>query len=218
MPAGDGELYVYALAESGLPRTMRVLGHTLHALPVGAVYAIVERHPDRAQPTTEGLQEQHAIVANLAARGPALLPARFGSRIDGRALREMIAQRQSTILESLARVRGRRQMTLRVFGAVQPAAAADTRAATGTAFLKSRQSRAHEVPPEVRSIRDALGSLAEAERVERGEGGLRVTVFHLMSVGNVESYKKKAAALQLGPHSLTVSGPWPPFAFAPELF
>jgi hypothetical protein len=218
MAAGEGELYVYALADPGLPRTLRVLGQTLHTLSLGSIDVIVQRHRERVGPTLEALQEQHAIITKLVDRVGGLLPARFGSRISHRTLQEIVSQRESEILESLARVRGRYQMTIRVFGAADATSPPGARASTGTTFLKDRQARAHHVPPEVATIREALGSLAAAERVETGERGLRVTVFHLVSAENVERYKRKAAALQLAPLQVKVSGPWPAFAFAPELF
>ena len=218
MPAGDRELYVYALADPGLPRTLRLLGHTLTTLSLGAIDVVIERQIQPVQPTAESLREQHAIVTKLASRVGGLLPARFGSLINERRLREVLSQREPEILESLGRVRGRHQMTIRVFGAVDSTTPVDEAPSTGTAFLQRRRIRAHHVPPEVATIRDVLASLVAAERVETGERGLRVTVFHLVSTDHVESYKIKAAGLQLAPHHVTVSGPWPAFAFAPELF
>ena len=218
MAGRDETLYVFALADPGRPRTIRLLGHQLHRLSLGAVDAIVERRRGRVKPTTKALQQQHAIVGLLVSRTRALLPARFGSTIEREALRAIAASRTPEILDALARVRGRRQMTIRVFGSGDRTVPTDDRTTSGTAFLKSRHARAHHVPPEVDAIRTALGSLTQGERVERGQGVLRVTVYHLVSTQDIESYARVAGALVISPHQLTVSGPWPAFAFAPELF
>jgi hypothetical protein len=218
MATNDDQLYVFALAEPGLPRTLSVLGRTLRTISLGEIDAIVERHRAEVEPTPDALRNQHATVVRLADRTRALLPARFGSLIGADALQAIVSERAPEILESLARVRDRRQMTLRVFGALDRSMPIEEQRSTGTAFLKSRRERALHVPAEVIAIRDRLGSLVSAERVARGQGGLRVTIYHLVSTGEIESYKKRAAGLDFAPHQLTVSGPWPAFSFAPELF
>jgi hypothetical protein len=217
MASDEAEVYLHALAARGLPRTVRILGHTLHVLRVGNVDAVVERQHLPMDPTTEALEEQHAIIVRLAERAPALLPARFGSRMNESALRQTVSRRESEILESLARVRGCRQMTIRIFGEADPEDPVVGRVPSGTEFLKSRQARAHYQPPEVAVIRDALRSLVAAERVESGQRGLRVTIFHLVATADVDAYRTRAASLRLDPYPVTVTGPFPAFAFAPEL-
>lgn len=218
MTADDGKVYVYGLSEPGLPATLRVLGHRLRVLSMGRVDAIVAQPAAAVEPTPEALREQHAIVARMAARSRALLPARFGSAIDESTLRGIVADRERSIIQALARVRGRQQMTIRVFGTPDATVPEVNRTTTGTAFLKGRQALARHVPPEVAEIRAALGPLVTAEVVEPGRAGLRVTLFHLVPTGRVAAYKKRAAALRVPPHQLTVTGPWPAFAFAPDLF
>ncbi len=217
--AGDRELYVYALAEPGMPQRQRILGHALRTLPIGQVHVVVARRSERPEATTDALREQHAIVMALAARSNALLPARFGSVIGGAALRSKVTAQQSEILRALALVRGRSQMTVRVFGTPDRSQRAG-RTSTGTAFLESRRELARYIPAEVASIREALGEIVKAERVEPGERGVRVTVLHLVARGTIETYRRRAEALQLtlAPHRVRVTGPWPAFAFAPELF
>ena len=214
------DLYVYGLAEHGLPRSLRIHGHALRTLTIGEIDVIVERRSERMEPTTDALQRQHDIVAKIAARGGALLPARFGSLIGEAALQSVVDAHHLEIMEALDRVRGRQQMTIRVFGAADDSVPDSTHAATGTEFLNTRRARTRHLPPEVTTIRDAIGHLAAAERVEPGEQGLRVTLFHLVAADMVETYREEASALQsiLAPLRLTVSVPWPAFAFTPVLF
>jgi hypothetical protein len=216
MPGGESDLYVYGLAEHGMPQSLRIRGHALRILTIGDIDAIVEGRSARVEPTTEALQRQHAIVAEIAARGT-LLPARFGSVISESALRSVVDGHRLEIMEALMRVRGRRQMTIRVFGAPDDSIPDAAQAATGTEFLNSRRARARHLPPEVSTIREAVGPLVAAEHVEPGERGLRVTLFHLVAAGMVETYREKASGLQstLAPRRLTVSGPFPAYAFTP---
>jgi len=220
MTARDPHWYVYALAARGLPTALRLPGHSLHVLTIAGVDVIGERRPQRPHPTAEVLREQHRIVARLADRTDAILPARFGTWVDETALRKVIRQHAGTITRALTAVRGRQQMTVRVFGAPDVIAPAAGRPASGTAFLESRRARFHAVSPEVATIRTVLGALVADERVESGGPGLRLTVFHLVPAALVAAYREKASELVSGlaPHDVGISGPWPPFAFAPDLF
>lgn len=220
MTARDPHWYVYALAARGLPAALRLPGHSLDVLTIAGVDVIVERRPERPHPTADVLRDQHRIVARLAERSDAILPARFGTWVDETALRKVITGHTGTITRALAAVRGRQQMTVRVFGAPDVIAPAAGRPASGTAFLESRRARVHAVPADVATIRTVLGGLVADERVEAGGPGLRLTVFHLVPAALVGTYREKASELVSGlaPHDVRISGPWPPFAFAPDLF
>lgn len=212
-------LYVYALADAGIPRRLTVHGRPLRGLPAGRVAAIVEPRADRAPATAEALQEQHALVDALAGRTDALLPVRFGSLLGEEALRGVIERRQAEITAALDLVRGRRQMTVRVYGQRTDQAAPEP-PRTGTEFLEARRRHRTAVPPGVAGIRHELGGLAAAERVEPGERPLLFTVYHLVPVDRIELYRERASNLQsiLAPDRVRVTGPFPPFAFTPVLF
>jgi hypothetical protein len=220
MARGERELYVYAITELGLPKRMRILGHSLQVVPVEHVQVVVERRRTPAAASPEVLQEQHAIVVELAGRSGALLPARFGSLVDEESLRAAVAEHQTELLEALNLVRGRQQMTVRVFGAPAEPIREPGAPTTGTQFLETRRARAHYIPPEAETIRSVLGRFAAAERVEPGERGLLVTVFHLVPRDELNAYREQASVLQsrLASHQVTVTGPWPAFAFGPKLW
>jgi hypothetical protein len=219
MAGGDEELYVYAFAAPGLPGTLRIRGHSLRTLTIDDVDVVVERRRGRLEPALEALQEQHDVVTSLAARAPTLLPARFGSLVREATLRSIVGAHRSDLAASLARVRDCEQMTIRVFGAPDVGSRVPDPSMSGTAFLQHRRERAHYVPAEVEVIRRTVGESVVEERVEPGQGRLRVTVFHLVRRDAVKGYQTKASALQalLDPHKVTVTGPWPAFAFSPEL-
>jgi hypothetical protein len=215
----DRAVYVYALSSRGLPRRLSLLGRRLHCLPIGGIDAIIERSrtPGRS---LEEIQFQHRLVGRLAARAPALLPARFGSVVTEDALRSLVSERQGDIEEALRLVRNCEQMTVRVFGPAEDVPGTDSEPVSGTAYLTRRRERTHQLPPEAEIIRQELGSLARAERAEPGERGIRLVVYHLVPSRQVSRYRRQASLLQslLSPYAVTVTGPWPVFAFAPELF
>ncbi len=224
MGRSDGHLYVYGLADAGLPARFTVRRHALRTVPVpdlrSKLVAIVEVMTARPEPTVENLQTQHEIVTKLADRVPALIPARFGSLMSEKALGALAETHREAIADALRRVRECAQMTVRVFGSPDLPAPSLPRAASGTAFLEQRRARAHYVPAEVGTIRKLLKMYVKEERVEPGERMLRVAVFHLVPRASIEEYRHEAATLPaiLVPHQVTVSGPSPAFAFAPELF
>ena len=215
----ERELYVYALSSPGLPRHVSVLGRRLHCITVGEVEAIVEYSGSPGRSLAD-IQLQHRIVSRLAARTAALLPARYGSTLAGAALHALVAERQQEITAALRRVRNCEQMTVRVFGSVAPDDAAFDEPGSGTAYLMKRQQQAHRVPEEVAVIRHELGALVREERVSQGDRGIRAVIYHLVSRRIVAQYRRRASVLPrlLAPHTVTVTGPWPVFAFVPELF
>src|SRR5829696_8740121 len=166
--AGEKSWYVYGLCGPGLPGRLTVLGHALRGISIAGrgspdITAVVEAVTARLEPTIENLQTQHEIVSRLAARLPALIPARFGSVMSEQALRERVEAHDGDIRAALRRVHACAQMTIRVFGEPDLPAPAARRAVSGTAFLEQRRARAHYVPAEVEVIRQQLGAHAKAE-------------------------------------------------------
>jgi hypothetical protein len=215
----DREVYVYGLSSPGLPRRLSVLGRRLHCIAIGGIDAIVGRSSTPGR-SLEDIELQHRIVSRLATRASALLPARFGSVVTEGALRSLVTERHDEIEEALRLVRNCEQMTLRVYGPAERDGGTDPPSASGTAYLARRRERAHQRPPEVEIIRRELGALARAERAEAGERGVRLVVYHLVARRQVARYRRRASVLQplLAPYAVTVTGPWPVFAFVPELF
>jgi Gas vesicle synthesis protein GvpL/GvpF len=225
MKTGSSDLYVYALAEPGLPRQFTILGRRLHRLPLGDVAAVIERGAP-AEFTTESVQRQHDLITRLASREAALLPARFGSSVDEATLRSLVSKRGAEIREALAEVRGCVQMTIRVFGPRHMASSEPSPAPrSGTEFMERLRERRRSAPGEVEVVRTVVGDAARSERVVTGANGL-LTIFHLVARTDLDRYRSLASTLlakpelvaPLEPQTVTVTGPWPVFAFAPALF
>lgn len=216
--------YVYALVADP-PRGDAGPGleaETLRFVGVGGLLAAVGDMAAAPPVSAATLLAHDAVVRRLAAAVDAILPVRFGTLLaDDAALAEAVDARAARLREALALVAGREQMTLRVFG--EPAPVADVRPsealAPGTRYLEARRrqaQRAAEVP-ELAPLRPHLAPLVRAERAERhGAPPLLASVYHLVDRGAAAAYR---AALDAAPRSIRVvaSGPWPPYAFAPQV-
>jgi hypothetical protein len=219
--------YVYALlAEPPRGDAGAGLGaEPLRFVAVGDMLAAVGdmASPPPVSPTT--LLAHDAVVRRLAAGVDAILPVRFGTLLDGeRALVEAIGERAPRLREALALVAGREQMTLRVFG--EPAAIADDEPAPdhlgpGARYLEARrrQTRRDAAVPELGPLRALLAPLVRAEQAQRHEAPpLLASVYHLIDRGRAAAYLAAVAAgaTALAPTRASATGPWPPYAFAPE--
>lgn len=215
-------LYVYALTDSPSAH-LRTGGRTIETVSAGGLYAAVARMVTPPPVSEEALVEQDAVVSHLFARVDAILPMRFGAFMESQELDRFVTLHHSALAAALDLVRGREQMTVRVLGPPAPVRpAAVPRTGSGTDYLRSRRDAAHPLPlpRAAASVRRAVGRLAAAERSSPGEGPVRATLWHLIERGSSAVYRiaiAEAATHVPSPFQLWVSGPRPPFAFAPEL-
>ena len=205
-------------------------GERLRAIPFDGVMAIVGDVRRRPAASTRNLRQYAAVVESIAARMPAVLPARFGTTFDDVAeLTLVLRSRGATMRRRLRAVRGRTQMTIRLLGSdpsdesyrgptpvtsrtgVRPR----NKSTQGTQYLRQRLAvlrTAREVP-ELAPIQPALRRFVKDERVERR--GDIATIHHLIPRAMVERYR--AAVERTAAESdvrLAVSGPFAPYAFA----
>lgn len=224
-------LYLYALVDGEPSSSLGegLAGEPLRQVCCGSFAAVVGDLPRKPEPDRDTLQAQDAVVRRLAERFTALLPARFGEAFaDEAVLRDRIAGRAPGIAESLTLVRGCVQMTLRVFGDPEPTTESpeEPTGGIGTRYLEARRrerERSRSLP-EIDPLREALRPLLRAERIERRETGLLLgTAYHLVPRDQTGAYIAAfRAALQeagerIGGRRVSASGPWPPYAFGPEV-
>jgi gas vesicle protein GvpL/GvpF len=227
-------LYLYALVSAALagPAGTGVAGEPLALLPSGGLLTVVGKVAARPAVTAETLARHDVTIRRLTGLVPALLPARFGECLsDERELAQVLAPLAPEIARALALVEGCVQMTLRVFGEPEEAVAAGAGPGTpqglgpGTQYLAARRRATSpgllDGIPEWIALRQALKPLLRAERVERRSGPpgrLLATVHDLVRQGETAGYSRIVGLRSgsLGGRKLTVSGPWPPYAFAPE--
>ena len=224
-------LYVYALVAKapgeGLGTGMN--GEALRVVTCGGLLAVVGDMSAPPPVTPTALHEHDRTIRRMTVITDAVLPLRFGSIVDGELdLARRLEPAEATLEAALARVAGREQMTVRVYErqarggegtrmAAPPAAAADL--GPGARYLLERR-RTLEGDPH-RAALDAVltapASFIRAQRIEsHGSRPLIASVHHLIERGQGAAY---AAVLHAGTADLidaavTVSGPWPPYAFA----
>ncbi|HEY7213233.1 MAG TPA: GvpL/GvpF family gas vesicle protein [Thermoanaerobaculia bacterium] len=218
-------LYLYALVDDDPAGSLGegIAGEPLRLVRRGGIAAVVGDLDSRPRPEREALQRQDAVVRRLADLFSALLPARFGEAfVDESDLAQRISSQKENLAASLVLVRGCVQMTLRVFGDPEtpPAAEADLDGGPGMRYLEARR-REHlrtRALPEIDSLREALRPLLRAERIERHEAGrLLGTAYHLVQRAQTGAYLAVLeSAGEIGGRRVAASGPWPPYAFAPE--
>jgi hypothetical protein len=224
-------VYLYALIgrkpRGDLGRGLR--RERLRALAGSGFHLVVGRLGAAPEPDTSALRRHDVAVRRIAARVDAILPIRFGTTApdEAEALRRL-APRAIELADRLVRVRGHEQMTLRLFGQRAardlPAPATGTpasgRGRPGTQYLaERRREHARAAVPELDPIRRALDGLVADERVQRHAAPpLIASAYHLLPRGRGAQYRTRVAraARGLAPLRLTVSGPWPPWAFGAD--
>jgi hypothetical protein len=212
-----GRVYVYALVDQP-GRTATIAARRIEIIEAGGVFAAVDESgagpPELSEAT---LKEQHAIVVALARRFDAVLPARFGAWLEVQALEHTLTTNRARIRRALAQVRNREQFSVRFFGERKDIPAD---LSSGAAYLRSRQASSRpELSPGARRLRRAVKPMVRAERIEPGRSGVRLTLHHLVDRGCARAYRaavRHSVALVPG-EQIVISGPWPPFAFAPDL-
>ena len=213
-------LYVYAITRDTFA-PFECEGHLIDFVQAGVVAAAVERTRAAPKLSEAALRTQHAIVMCLAERVDEILPVRFGGSVDHLELERLITSRRESIQAALDLVRGRVQMTIRIrdsaLTASRPELTRPVVASTGTAYLEARRAAVVQpVPPFAASASDAVRHLIRAEHHDSDQRRGVASVYHLIERDSVSEYQRILSGIQ--PGALTVTGPWPPFAFAPELW
>jgi gas vesicle protein GvpL/GvpF len=218
-------------------------GGRLELLACGPLLVVAEAGAAELPATAEALSRHDATVRLLAEQVDALLPARFGwLATDPGGLAAQLEPHTERLREALELTSGREQMTLRILGPTDevegrgpeiedggPGAPA-TDLGAGTRYLRAKReaARRREEVPEIAPLRAALQPLVRAERAQRHPAPpdhqpghpetLLASVYHLIDRGHAAEYRAAvdAAAAALAPRRVTVSGPFAPYAFAPE--
>ncbi|HET7696476.1 MAG TPA: GvpL/GvpF family gas vesicle protein [Vicinamibacterales bacterium] len=218
--------YVFALVDAP-PRGAKGKGLSgaLGLRPIPGGFAVVERRADVPPAEFAPLQRHQDVVAQLAERVPAILPVRFGTLLDDAAIDEVLEDRGAEIADALAAVRGKVQFTWRRRTAPHaksspPRAARSLREGepSGAEYLRRAARAARAAPPPAwRPLRRKLAPLVAAERYQPATATTPESLYHLVRRDAVKRYAALGAALSDADARLTVTGPWPPFAFAAAL-
>jgi hypothetical protein len=212
----------------------RARGLRMRLVTAGGMSAVVAECDEKPALSMRAIRGHDALVRRAARAVPAILPARFGTIVESEASVVALIKRWSDDLrEALALVDGREQMTLRLFaeagGVGERGKAGRTGGAgedegdetlPGTRYLLRRaQAQTGPAAPELELLREVLKPIVAAERIVRHDHDpLILTACHLIPRGGAAAYKRilRRHAVQLRNRAV-VSGPWPPYAFCPEL-
>lgn len=209
--------YVFALVDAP-PRgvTGKGLSGALGLRRVPGGFAVVERRADVPPAEFGSLKRHQDVVTQLAARVPAILPVRFGTLLDDEGIDEALAERDEEIAQALAAVRDRVQFTWRSPSRSAPRRprSAVQQELSGAEYLR-RAARAAKpvVPAAWRPLRRRLAPLVSAERYQPATATAPASLYHLVARDAVVRYRTIAEGLSHADSKLSMTGPWPPFAF-----
>jgi hypothetical protein len=216
-------LYVYCLCDA---RPKPLAGKKVTFVRCGRVYAAVAKVRRAPKPSSSALKAHDAVVRGLWRQGLGLLPVRFGSTVESaEVLTEKLEPFERELRGSLKAARDCDQMTLRVFSLRPPKPSRVSPRNTkrpGTEYLRSRLAARDWSDGEsaLRLLKTSLQRLVREERVQRNQVPTPVTsVYHLVKRDRLDAYLRRALSekFETDRYRLTVSGPFPPYAFAPEV-
>jgi hypothetical protein len=216
-------LYVYGfvLLDDAPGRPMTIARHRVEILSIAGVNVAIERLAAAPPVSEAALRVQHAIVERLGRAFAAVLPARFGSFVPVDELQQIVRLRRTDLRNALRRFKGRVQMTVRiVIPAVDAPIALTEAASSGKAYLNARRAAlSGPRPPLAAALSEAVRALVHDERIEPDGKHGRTALFHLIDRTEAKRYRAAVGSVPVPEgESVTVSGPYAPFAFAPELW
>lgn len=232
--------YAYCIAEQSTFPNGRVrrpfLIDTLRGLNGSAVYGfpsgelvVVASDLVPGTPLSQQNVIEHAKVISDCFRARTVLPFKFGTVFESDdALRHAVRGNKRTFTESVSRLRGKAEMHIKLVVrediAFQSASSDATPHRPGSAFLtqlketatkdRERQSKARALSVQVHKL---FNPEAEEITCKKMGSGVTIDIAHLIDSKAIEKYQTRSnlALKQFKDCEITVSGPWPPYHFAP---
>ncbi len=207
-----------------------VNGAAVLSYPSGEFSVVVSEYERNGEQLGEKSVLEHARVVSVCFRTGTVLPFRFGTIFDtDDALRQAVRANRRAFGQSVARLRGKAEMHLKVLvrdGVLRDAVAdvvlPDT---VGGEYLiklrekaskdRERQTKARALSVQVHKLFNPLEEEISCKRVD--SNGMLIDIAHLIDSKSVEKYQNRysSAAKQLKNCELLISGPWPPYHFLP---
>jgi hypothetical protein len=214
----EERLYVYALLAAAVPAPAR---SGIAIEPVGGLFAAVARPPASAAVTEAALRRQHRVVIRLNDAADGVLPVRFGTVLPRHELERIVRSRRAALRGALRRIRAHRQLTVRVHGPGPAGERASIDRRTGAGYLRDLAAASRPLPTKPANvIRRAVRPLLKDERLERGRDSVAVVMHHLIPRRGVDRYLQaieQAMRTMADAPVVEVAGPFPAFAFVPDL-
>lgn len=173
---------------------------------------------------------EHARVVSACFRLSTVLPFRFGTIFDTEeALRQAVRSNRRTFGESVAKLRGKAEMRLKLVvrdGSLREAMTdIELPNTVGGDYLaklrvkasreRERQTKARALSVQVHKLFNPLEEEVSCKKVDAD--GMLLDIAHLIDSKSIEKYQNRytTAAKQLKNCELVISGPWPPYHFMP---
>ncbi|HUE51692.1 MAG TPA: GvpL/GvpF family gas vesicle protein [Terriglobales bacterium] len=207
-----------------------VNGAAVLSYPSGDFSVVVSEYERNQDKLEEKHVLEHARVVSVCFRTGTVLPFRFGTIFDTEdALRQAVRANRRAFGQSVARLRGKAEMHLKVLvrsGTLREAMAEVVLPDTvGGEYLvklrekaskdRERQTKARALSVQVHKLFNPLEEEISCKRVS--SDGMLIDIAHLIDSKSVEKYQNRysSAAKQLKNCELLISGPWPPYHFLP---
>src|SRR6266849_5427055 len=179
-----------------------VNGATVLSYPSGEFNIVVSEYERDNEQFGEKNVLEHARVVSACFRTGTVLPFRFGTIFDtDDALRQAVRSNRRAFGQSVARLRGKAEMHLKL----REKASKD----------RERRTKARALSVQVHKLFNPLEEEISCKRVD--SDGMLIDIAHLIDSKSVEKYQNRysSAAKQLKNCELAISGPWPPYHFLP---
>jgi hypothetical protein len=207
-----------------------VNGASILSYPSGEFAVVVSEYERNGDRLEEKHVLEHARVVSVCFRTGTVLPFRFGTIFDSdEALRQAVRTNRRAFGQSVARLRGKAEMHLKLLvrdgslrNAMVDVVLPDT---VGGEYLiklrekaskdRERQTKARALSVQVHKLFNPLEEEISCKRVDAD--GMLIDIAHLIDSKSVEKYQNRytSAAKQLKNCELLISGPWPPYHFMP---
>ncbi|HEY4899878.1 MAG TPA: GvpL/GvpF family gas vesicle protein [Terriglobales bacterium] len=197
------------------------------AYPSGDFAVIVSEHSPAHTLTQQAIVD-HARVISECFRTLTVLPFRFGTIFDSdEALRRAVRGNRKAFLESVARLRGKSEMHVKILvkdGALEQVITAMPVGVGGEYLRKlrdhasrdrERQTKARALSMQVHKLFCPLEEDVVCKRTEAGK--MLMDFAHLIDTSTVTKYQNRysAATRHFKDCQVTITGPWPPYHFMP---
>jgi hypothetical protein len=180
-------------------------------------FAAAERRGDVPPIEMDALKQHDAIVARIWAQVPAILPVRFGTFLELDELRETLMDRDEDLADAFAVVRERAQFSWRNLRAPMealPSGAPPAR--SGAEYLRRAAGQGASIPARYGAIRKAVAPYVQRERFQPAMTPRPERLYHLVARGDIKAYETLGRKVTFRA-AIACTGPWPPYAFAPEM-
>src|SRR2546423_2677167 len=209
-----------------------VNGAAVLGYPSGEFSVVVSEYERNGSPLGDKHVLEHARVVSVCFRSGTVLPFRFGTIFDSEeALRQAVRANRRTFGLSVARVKGKAEMHLKLVvrdgslrAALENVILPDT---VGGEYLiklrekasreRERQTKARALSVQVSRLFNPLEEEVTCKRVNTD--GLLIDIAHLIDTKTVEKYQNRyaTAAKQLKNCQLMISRPRQPYQFLPGM-